>query len=220
MTHPGDGAGGVPELGVSRLLLVGTGSVSVSDLPFWAEWLRAGYPGLEVRTVLTRSAERFVSPAAVAARTGGEVLTDAWPDDTSPARHVAWAEWAEAVVIHPATLHFVARLALGLADTPAVLAAQCTTAPVAVAPALPPGGLESAAYRAHWAALTARDNVVVAPPRPGTSATTGRAGAWVPALLPDVIELLEARRRALADAAGARTPLPPPAALLADGGAP
>ncbi|MGR8009455.1 flavoprotein [Streptomyces hypolithicus] len=217
MNHPTPAGGGVPDFGVSRLLLVGTGSVSVSDLPFWAEWLRASYPRLEITTVITRSAERFVSRASLAARTGGDVLTDAWPQDTAHARHVAWAEWAEAVVVYPATLHFVARLALGLADTPAVLAAQCTAAPVAVAPALPPGGLDSAAYQAHWTALTARRNVVVAPPRSGVSATTGRPDAWVPALLPDVIELLEQRRVELAERASAATPLPPTATLLAEG---
>ena len=138
---------GVPELGISRMLLVVTGSVSAADLPFWVEWLRASYPDLQIRVVVTRSAERFVTRVALAGRSGGEAFLDAWPDDESVARHVEWERWAQAIVVYPATLNFIARLALGLADTPAMLAAQCATVPVVLAPALPPGGLDSAAYQ-------------------------------------------------------------------------
>ena len=100
--------------------------------------------------MLTRSARRFVTPAALAARSGGEVFLDAWPEDEAAARHVEWQQWAQAIVVYPATLNFIARFALGLADTPALLAAQCATVPVVLAPALPPNGLDSAAYQAHW----------------------------------------------------------------------
>ncbi|WP_239513940.1 flavoprotein [Streptosporangium sp. 'caverna'] len=197
---------GVPELGISRMLLVVTGSVSAADLPFWVEWLRASYPDLQIRVVVTRSAERFVTRVALAGRSGGEVFLDAWPDDESVARHVEWERWAQAIVVYPATLNFIARLALGLADTPAMLAAQCATVPVVLAPALPPGGLDSAAYQLHWTALHARRNVAVAPPRPGASVTTGQEDAWVPALMPDVLELVEQRRLELATGAGAARP--------------
>ena len=196
---------GVPELGISRMLLVVTGSVSAADLPFWVEWLRASYPDLQIRVVVTRSAERFVTRVALAGRSGGEAFLDAWPDDESVARHVEWERWAQAIVVYPATLNFIARLALGLADTPAMLAAQCATVPVVLAPALPPGGLDSAAYQLHWTALHARRNVAVAPPRPGASVTTGQEDAWVPALMPDVLELVEQRRVELATGAGAVT---------------
>ncbi|MFD7450949.1 flavoprotein [Kitasatospora sp. NPDC059827] len=201
---------------MSRLLLVATGSTSAADLPYWISWLRACRPHLELKVVVTRSAERFVTRAALAGRSGGEVLQDTWPPDEGTARHVQLSEWAEAIMIYPATLHFIARLALGLGDSPALLAAQCTTAPVGLAPALPPGGMDSAAYRSHWAALAARANVVVAPPGPGVSVTTGRADAWVPAPLPDVLELVERRQAELATAPGSNSPRSVPSAL-ADG---
>ncbi|BDM67178.1 hypothetical protein HEK616_06650 [Streptomyces nigrescens] len=192
-----------PELNLNRLLIVVTGSAYAWSTPYWLEWLRLHCPELEVRVVLTRSAERFVTPQAVGSRVGEAVSTDVWPDDEATARHVEWAEWADAILIYPATLHFMARLALGLADSPALLAAQCTRGTVAVAPALPPGALEGAAVRQHWAALTTRPNTILVPPIAGRSLTTGREDAWVPPPLPEALRLIVEHR---AGAASSGTP--------------
>lgn len=177
------------------MLLVGTGAVSVAFLPFWLNWLRLNLPGVELRLVLTRSAEAFVSPAAMGAISGREVVRDAWPSGPAPhALHVEFAEWADTIVVYPATLHYVSRLALGMADTPTLLALQCTQVPVGVAPALPPGAEHHPTYRTHLAALEQRENVVVAPPHAGRSATTGRHDAAVSAPLSTVLELVESHR--------------------------
>jgi phosphopantothenoylcysteine decarboxylase/phosphopantothenate--cysteine ligase len=187
-----------PPFGARRLLVVGTGSVSATFLPFWLNWLRLSYPALETQVVLTRSAERFVTPAAVAAFSARPVLADAWPDEPSHgARHVELAEWADTVAVYPATLHYLARLALGLADTPSLLALQCSQAPIVLAPALPPGGWGSPAVTAHVRVLQGRPNVVIAAPEPGPSITTGRADGWTPAPFPAAVRLLEHRRRTL-----------------------
>ncbi|MFJ3209309.1 MULTISPECIES: flavoprotein [Streptomyces] len=205
-----------PALNVDRLLVVTAGSAFATGMPYWVDWLRLSYPGLEIKLVLTRTARRFVTRQALAGRLHrvGEVLFDEWPEDEATARHVEWAEWAQAVMVYPATFHFTARLALGLADSPALLACHCTRAPVAVAPALPPGGLESAAFQTHWAALAARPNLVLVPPHPGISLTTGRAEAWVPPLLPEAVSMLEHRRAELE--AGRPGPPATPAQFAAD----
>ncbi|TKV56357.1 flavoprotein [Nakamurella flava] len=183
-----------PDLGVDRLLLVATGSVATGDLPFWATWLRTYRPELTVDIVLTRGAHRFVRPAALHGRVTGRVLDDTWPESETTARHVDFLEWAQAILIFPATFHYTARLALGLADSPSLLAAQCATVPVVLAPALPPGGTDSEAYRSHVRTLSARRTTRVVPPRPGVSTTTGRPDSWAPALVPDcLIEIARLR---------------------------
>ncbi|MFF6774200.1 flavoprotein [Streptomyces sp. NPDC012637] len=183
----------VPPFGIRRLLLVVTGSTTAAGLPQWLTWLRQGYPGLTVRVVMSRSAQRFVTPLSLGLRADGPVDTDAW-EECDEARHVEYAQWAEAVLVYPATFHFTARLALGLADTPALLALQCTDALVAVAPSLPPGGFDSPAFRRHWAELASRPNVVLVPPVPGYSLTTGREDGWVPPPVSDVVRRIEDRR--------------------------
>ncbi|MER6947261.1 flavoprotein [Nonomuraea sp. NPDC000554] len=188
-----------PRGGFSRLLVVATGSLAASNLPFALALLRGSRPDLRIRVLVTRSAERFVTRTALAAE-AEEVMADEWPQDVPQARHVELADWAEVVVVYPMTLHFMGRLALGLADSPALLAAQCTGAVVALAPALPPGGVQSFAYQSHWAALSERPNVVLVPPRPGISAATGRPDTWVPATLAQVVDAVDARWDELAHA--------------------
>lgn len=183
-----------PTLRANRLLLVGTGSLGVAFLPFWLNWLRITYPETEVRVVLTRSAERFVAREAVTAISGSTVERDEWPEEPEPgARHVAWTQWADTIAVYPATLHFVARLATGLADTPALLALQCTGVPVGVAPALPPGAERNSLYQEHVAALEHRGNIAIAPPHYGRSATTEGRDAAVAAPLPQLLEVIEKR---------------------------
>jgi len=186
------GGHGRPELSVKRLLLVGTGSVSVSELPFWLGWLNVSYPELDVRVAITRSAERFVTRSSLAARSNNDVFLDAWADEgVAEASHVELADWAEAVVVYPATLSFVSRLALGAADSPVLLACQCTQAPVVLAPALPPGGVDSAAYKKHRAELEARPNTAIVSPRAGMSLVERKRTGAVPPPLLNVLQLTD-----------------------------
>ncbi|MGB9996078.1 flavoprotein [Streptomyces pseudogriseolus] len=185
-------------VGARRLLVIGTGSVAAAHLPFWASWLKSGHPGTEVRYVLTGAATRFVAREALTAISGCEVLVDRWPDEPEPrARHVDLAQWPDAVVVLPATLNYVARLALGLGDSPSLLALQCTGAAIALAPALPPGGAQSAAYADHTAKLRERRNVVVVPPHPGLSTTSGKREAWAPAPFPEALAAADGLRAEL-----------------------
>ncbi|MGW5262124.1 flavoprotein [Microbispora sp. NPDC004025] len=188
-----------PAFGARKLLYIGTGSLGVAFMPYWLNWVQAAYPATRVRPVITRAAERFVARGAIAALSGREVELDVWPDHAEPgAPHVELAQWADAVVVHPASMHFVSRLALGIADTPVLLALQCTKAPIAVAPALPPGAVTSVPYRRHSEALGERRNIVVVPPMAGYSVTTGGPDAAVAVPLPVVVAALERLRTTLA----------------------
>jgi phosphopantothenoylcysteine decarboxylase/phosphopantothenate--cysteine ligase len=184
-------------LGIDRLLLVGTGSLGVAHLPYWANWLRIAHPSVEVRIVLTRAATRFVTPQALSPLIRRPVEIDEWPDETVVAApHVALTEWSDAVIVHPATLHFVSRLALGAADTPVLLALQCMQVPIAVAPALPPGATANPLVTEHLDRLRRRPNVLIPPGQPGLSATTGRRETLAPALFSDVVAAIANHCRA------------------------
>ncbi|MFM9457480.1 flavoprotein [Streptomyces europaeiscabiei] len=193
--HAGVSGGTPPAFGARKLLFVGTGAIGVMFMPMWVNWVRTAYPDIELRCVVTRSAERFVTRAALTAFAGADVLQDVWSDEPETgARHVELAHWPDAIVVHPATFNFVGRLAAGAADTPVLLALQCTSAPIGIAPALPPGGAGSPAYRQHVETLEKRSNVVVVPPQPGFSVTTGRMDASVATPLPEVFRAVESLR--------------------------
>ncbi|GAB3654525.1 hypothetical protein GCM10027589_13210 [Actinocorallia lasiicapitis] len=184
------------EFGFRRLLVIGTGAIGVCSLPGWVGWLRESHPDLDFKVVLTRQATSFVTPTAVMAIGGRPVLTDVWPTEPQVhAPHVELIQWADAVAVYPATFHFVSRFATGMADTPSMLALQCMTAPIGIAPSLPPGGLQSHGFQKHLAELRQRPNVVVAASEEGRSVTTGKVEAATSVPLPTLLNLLERQRR-------------------------
>lgn len=193
----GQGAQAAPRFSAERLLLVCTGSIAAMFFPSWLHWLRVNYPALGLRYVMTRSATGFAGKQAVAAAGGaGAPVIDAWPEpgEAQGTVHIELASWPDAVLVHPATFAFTARYALGLADSPVMLALQCTSAPVAIAPALPPGGFTSAAYRAHVGNLSSRPNTVVVPPVTGYSMATLEEGVGTVAPFPACLGALEQLR--------------------------
>ncbi len=169
-------------------------------MPNWLIWLRHSCPELEIRYVLTRAATNFVTPTVAAVAAGPAIgLQDVWPEQPDSAIHVELAQWPDTILVHPATMNFVARLALGLGDTPALLALQCTRAPMVICPSLPPHGHLNPAYRRHVEELNARDNVTVLPPIEGISISTGETGIGTAALFPDALVALEQIRRSRED---------------------
>ena len=64
--------------------------------------------GAEVRVIMTRSAQEFVQPLTFASLTGHKVFTSLWdsPSEASVIEHIAQAQWADVLVIAPATANY------------------------------------------------------------------------------------------------------------------
>lgn len=93
--------------------------------------------GAEIRVVMTKAAEQFVTPLTFHALSGYPVITDDEKTQSEFAMdHIALARWAEVILIAPATADFMAKLAHGLADN--VLSTLCLASevPVVIAPAM------------------------------------------------------------------------------------
>jgi phosphopantothenoylcysteine decarboxylase/phosphopantothenate--cysteine ligase len=102
--------------------------------------------GAEVRVIMTRGAESFITPLTLQAVSGHPVYQLLL--DTDPALkhagagaeagmgHIELARWADAVLVAPASANFLARLAQGRADDLLTAVCLATEAPVAVAPAM------------------------------------------------------------------------------------
>src|SRR5690625_4396161 len=154
-----------PEFGGRRLLLVASGAVSAMHMPFWLNWLEHGYPDLEVKLVLTRSAERFVSRESLGLLVENEALPDRWPETNGGegALHIALKEWHDCALVFPACLNYLSRMAQGAADSPSLLALQCSSAPIVVAPSVPQGALDNPIVTANLDRLRLRPNLRLAP---------------------------------------------------------
>jgi phosphopantothenoylcysteine decarboxylase/phosphopantothenate--cysteine ligase len=118
--------------------------------------------GYEVRVIPTRDALRFVGEATWAALSGRPATADAWAD-VHEVPHVALGQWADLVLVAPATADLLARAAAGRADdllTATLLMAGC---PVVWAPAMHTEMWEHPATRASVALLRDRGALVLEP---------------------------------------------------------
>ncbi|MBU2953242.1 bifunctional phosphopantothenoylcysteine decarboxylase/phosphopantothenate--cysteine ligase CoaBC [Marinobacter sp. F3R08] len=122
-------------MAVRRILLGVTGGIAAYKSAELVRQMKKA--GLEVRVVMTRGAEAFVTPLTFQALSGEPVRTSLLdPEAEAGMGHIELAKWADQVVIAPASADFIARLAQGMADD--LLATVCcaTEAPIAVVPAM------------------------------------------------------------------------------------
>ncbi len=151
-----------------RILLIVTGGIAAYKV---LELLRRGREaGLEFRCVMTRAAERFVTPLAVAGLAGSRVYTDLFSlTDEAEMGHIRLSREADLVLVAPATADFLAKMANGLADDLASTLLLATDRPVLVAPAMNPVMWGHPATRRNLARLRA-DGVRVVGPEEGDMA--------------------------------------------------
>ena len=128
---------------------------------------------LEVHVVMTASACKFVQPLTFASLTGHRVITSLWddaadgsgdmPGDQNGIEHIGEAQWADALVVAPATANILAKFAHGIADDFLTTMYLATTAPVLVAPAMNVNMWNHPATQANLLTLRQRSVRVVEP---------------------------------------------------------
>jgi phosphopantothenoylcysteine decarboxylase/phosphopantothenate--cysteine ligase len=93
--------------------------------------------GAEVRVVMTRAACQFVTPLTFETLSGQPVYRDVFEQPSSwEMDHIAWARWADAAIVAPATANTLAKMAQGLADDAATTLLLAYQGPVWVVPAM------------------------------------------------------------------------------------
>ena len=94
--------------------------------------------GCVVRTIMTESACKLITPSTFEAVTGQPVYTSLWagPEDFKIG-HIQTADWADAVVVAPATANIIAKVATGICDDLlSTTLCACWNKPVLLAPAM------------------------------------------------------------------------------------
>ncbi len=118
----------------------------------------------EVRVVMTAHAQKFITPLTFQSLSQHAVATDTFDlHEEQAIGHIGLADWAELMVVAPATANVMARLALGLADDVLTTIALACKAPLMVVPAMNVNMWGHAATVAHVATLRGRGVEVVGP---------------------------------------------------------
>ena len=189
-----------------RLIGLGvTGSIAAYKAVELLRLLRA--EGADVAVMLTPSATRFVGPLSFAALSRHPVETDVLdllPDGRIG--HIVVADTADAIVVAPATAHWLGAMANGLAGDVVTATCLATAAPVVVAPAMDGDMWTHPATRTNVARLRDDFGYRIVEPEAGSLAS-GQSGVGRLAELETIVDAVVA---AVADrpirAAGSRRP--------------
>ena len=197
------------ELRGLRLALLVSGGIAAYKVVDLASALTQA--GCQVRVAMTPSAMRFIGPATFQGVTGNPVLTSLWPTGWAPEPHVALGDWAQLILLAPATANVIGRVAGGRSDDIVTATLLAARSPVVIAPAMNDAMWSKQVVRENVAALRHR-GVTVVEPETGHLASghvgTGRL-AGASKMLKAMAEAVRARydlagRRVIVTAGGTR----------------
>lgn len=93
--------------------------------------------GANVRVLMTDAATHFITPMTFQSISKNAVYTDVFNEkDPSIISHIQLADWADVVIVAPATANIIAKFANGIADDMVSSTFLAVTAPTFIAPAM------------------------------------------------------------------------------------
>lgn len=94
--------------------------------------------GCDVSVVMTREAEKFITPLTLKSLAGGVVYRDLFDDNDEvwDMSHIVLGRQADVLLIAPATANVIGKIAGGLADDLLTCIAMATKATILIAPAM------------------------------------------------------------------------------------
>ncbi|MED0993092.1 bifunctional phosphopantothenoylcysteine decarboxylase/phosphopantothenate--cysteine ligase CoaBC [Bacillus cereus] len=118
-----------------KILLCVTGGIAVFKAAALTSKLTQA--GATVKVMMSESAMKFVTPLTFQALSRHDVYTDTFDEkDSAVIAHIDLADWADVVLVAPATANCIGKLANGIADDMITTTLLATTAPVWIAPAM------------------------------------------------------------------------------------
>ena len=118
-----------------KILLCVTGGIAVYKAAALTSKLTQA--GANVRVILSDAATEFVTPLTFQALSRNDVYTNTFDEkDSKKIAHIDLADWADLILIAPATANVIGKIANGIADNMVTSTLLAATSPVWIAPAM------------------------------------------------------------------------------------
>jgi phosphopantothenoylcysteine decarboxylase / phosphopantothenate---cysteine ligase len=154
--------------------------------------------GAAVKVMMTEAGTRFVTPLTFSALSKNPVFTDLWTNNQSSdsdisTQHIDLANWADVLIIAPASANTIAKLTYGISDNLLTVVSLATARPVILAPTMDAEMYLNVITQKNLATLKERGYIVI-PPAEGELAS-GLSG---PGRFPEIKILVETIEKVLA----------------------
>ncbi len=137
-----------------KILLGVTGSIAVYKAAEILSLLKK--KGADVFVIMTESATKFVQPLTFSTLSGHLVITNLFSsNDKIIVKHISLAQWADLILIAPATVNIIGKIAHGIADDMLTTTVMASKAKVIFAPAMNKNMISNPLYQQNVEKLTA-----------------------------------------------------------------
>jgi phosphopantothenoylcysteine decarboxylase / phosphopantothenate---cysteine ligase len=116
-----------------KILLCLTGSIAVYKSAFFVRLLVKS--GAEVKVIMTKGAQDFVTPLTFSTLSKNKTLTDLF-NEGNWENHVMLGRWADVMLLAPASCNTISKMAHGMCDNLLLAVYLSATCPVLIAPAM------------------------------------------------------------------------------------
>lgn len=145
-----------------NILLGVTGGIAAYKVVEVASRLKKS--GANVRVIMTRNATEFVSPRTFQEITNNAVSVEMFADAANfHVAHISLADFADAILIAPATANFIAKAAHGIADDLLTTTILAFDKPLIIAPSMNTKMLENPATQENLQILKSRGAIILEP---------------------------------------------------------
>ena len=145
-----------------RILLIISGGIAAYKSLELIRLIRKS--GGDVRCILTKGGEEFITPLSVASLSGNKCYTDLWNlTDESEMGHIRLSRETDLILVAPASADFIAKMAHGMANDLASTAILATNKPVMIAPAMNPAMWDNPATQTNINIVKSRGIHIIDP---------------------------------------------------------
>lgn len=144
-----------------KIVLGITGSIAAYKSPELIRFFKKN--GDEVRCILTEAGSKFVTAATLEVLSGHPVTTSFWSTAPGEIGHIELADWADVVLVAPASADAIAKIRVGIADEPVYATLLATKARIIIAPAMNVNMWEAEATKENLSILKGRNIEIVEP---------------------------------------------------------
>ncbi|MGD1044916.1 MAG: bifunctional phosphopantothenoylcysteine decarboxylase/phosphopantothenate--cysteine ligase CoaBC [Bacteroidota bacterium] len=153
--------------------------------------------GADVKVMMTEAGTRFVAPLTFSALSKNPVFTDLWSNNQSSdsgisTQHIDLANWADVLVIAPASANTIAKLTYGISDNLLTVVSLATARPIVLAPTMDAEMYLNAVTQKNLTILKERGYFIILPAE--GELASGLSG---PGRLPEIKILVETIEQAL-----------------------
>lgn len=152
--------------------------------------------GAQVIVVMTENAQKFVTPLTLETLSENEVVTEMFPEKRMVGvRHVNLAQWADLILIAPATANLIGKIRAGIADDILTTVVISTKSPVMFAPSMNVNMYENPIFGENMEYLKKLGYIFIEPETGDLACGTGKGRLPEPeSIVAEVVKFLIGKR--------------------------